>query len=58
MFHENPQHLVQIVENALEKAHKIDIMLWDRIYTFYELRYLNHNSPEKEAFRNYGHPRY
>jgi hypothetical protein len=54
-IHERPEHFVQIVENALDQSYLVDIMKWDRIYTFYEKRYLNWDSPEKEAFRQHSY---
>ena len=54
--HENPEHFVQVIENALYVAYKLDTLdRWNRVYDFYERRYLNPNSPYKKALHLYGH---
>jgi hypothetical protein len=58
-LHENPQHFVQVVENALHR------MLWDvrvnrkydewnRVYKFYEARYKAPDAPYKHLMLEHG----
>lgn len=51
MLHKNPTKFIQIVENALDATYCEDegSATWDRIYDFYEARYLNPDSPYKKA---------
>jgi hypothetical protein len=54
-LHSNPEKFIQVVENALCFLFYNDrIMEWDRLYDFYEKRYLNPDSPEKHWLK-FGH---
>lgn len=53
MLHKNPTKFIQVVENALDSAYFEDQDRWNKIYDFYEARYLNPDSPYKEAL-SYG----
>jgi len=49
MLHKNPTKFIQVVENALDAIYLEDEDKWNRIYDFYEARYLNPDSPYKKA---------
>lgn len=51
MLHKSPTKFIQVVENALDAVYYEDegSPTWDRIYDFYEARYLNPDSPYKKA---------
>lgn len=53
-LHNYPTKFIHVVENALNKAYYIDMAKWNVLYDFYEKRYLNSNSPEKDNFK-YGY---
>lgn len=60
ILHINPVHFVQVVENALTYSYheglwSDDYTRWDRIYDFYEYRYLNPDSPEKQSWIKYAY---
>lgn len=52
MLHKNPTKFIQVVENALDAIYREDEDRWNKVYDFYEARYLNPDSPYKEAFKN------
>jgi hypothetical protein len=52
MLHKNPTKFIQVVENALDAIYREDEDRWSKVYDFYEARYLNPDSPYKEAFKN------
>jgi hypothetical protein len=61
MLHPSPKHFVQVVENALDSLYvpkamgfSVDEDRWIKIHAFYEARYLNPDSPEKDALHQYG----
>lgn len=55
-LHKNPIHFVQVIENALEYAYQWeDKVRWNKIYNFYEKRYLNPDSLYKSYLHKYGH---
>ena len=54
-LHKNPMTFIQIVENALNYLYCSDKMSeWEKVHLFYEARYLNPNSPQKERLK-YGY---
>jgi hypothetical protein len=54
-LHKNPIHFVQVVENALDFICEKDEVRWNKVYDFYEKRYLNPDSLYKEYLHKYGH---
>ena len=54
-LHKNPIYFVQVVENALNFIYKKDEARWNKIYDFYEKRYLNPDSLCKDYLHKYGH---
>lgn len=51
-FHPNPKHFIQVVENALNQCYFVDEEKWKRVHRFYEYRYLNPDSPEKDKMKH------
>ena len=50
-LHTRPECLVQVVENALQTLwERGEDTRWSEVYDFYEKRYLNPDSPEKQTF--------
>jgi hypothetical protein len=58
-LHKNPIHFVQVVENALDFIYEKDEVRWNKVYDFYEKRYLNPDSDplNKEYMHKYGYGR-
>ena len=56
-LHKNPIHFVQVVENALHFIYEKDMIRWNKVYDFYEKRYLNPDSLYKESICRYGYGR-
>lgn len=53
-LHDDPKHFIQVIENALCAAYQLDTLSkWNRIYDFYERRYLNPSSPYKQIMQAY-----
>ncbi len=52
MLHKNPTKFIQVVENALDAIYREDEDRWNKVYDFYEARYLNPDSPYKKALDN------
>lgn len=50
-IHINPVHFIQVVENALNEAYYTDMDRWNKIYDFYQNRYLNTDSLEKHNLK-------
>ncbi len=53
-LHDNPQHFIQVVENALQQCYVnngTSLELWIKIHKFYEKRYLNPNSLYKNSLQ-------
>tara|TARA_R110002096_G_scaffold66682_2_gene162204 strand:- start:28175 stop:28375 length:201 start_codon:yes stop_codon:yes gene_type:complete len=51
-FHTNPQHFIQVIENALNQCYFVDEKKWKRVHSFYESRYLNPDSPEQDNLKH------
>ncbi len=51
-LHENPLYFIQVVENALQRLYEENDIKWYKVYSFYEKRYLNPKSPEKQKLKN------
>jgi hypothetical protein len=54
-IHNEPAHFVQVVENALQQVWESgDEKRWQAVHLFYERRYLNPNSAEKQSLQAWG----